>query len=185
MWVNVVGKSIYYTVIHSNWDLLFSWWFFTAWDPMGFITLFYHHLKNYFWNFLQEVQETCKSKKKGTISKGEDSLPTTIFSDMRQFLGEYVPCTSCLVDDGDPLKCFRQVSPHITGLVVHPQQIQKLTHVWKSPRCPEAQSVPRRGRDFAFLAKLGFGGDGGGIVSCQIGVTSPTVLGGSSRLVSS
>ena len=28
----------------------------------------------------------------------------------------------------------------------------------KTPRCPEAQSVPRRGRDFAFLAKLGFGG---------------------------
>jgi len=26
--------------------------------------------------------------------------------------------------------------------------------------CPEAQSVPRRGRDFAFLAKLGFGGTG-------------------------
>ena len=27
---------------------VFSWWFFFGFDPMGFITIFHHHLREYF-----------------------------------------------------------------------------------------------------------------------------------------
>ena len=46
-------------------------------------------------------------KNKGAISKAEDSLQPLFSGDICEFSGEYIPGTTCLVDDMDPLECFR------------------------------------------------------------------------------